>query len=321
MFTPRHIMADRLLAVGLVVLTVGLGGALYVALNTPASRVRDEEPVRSAAAEEAPRKLTDADLRILGLGREKPSLRTDAAKTAAKLARRDSAKESVPFKLRGVVYSTAGASVAFIEWRKSVQLYRTGEPVGKWQITAIGMYSVTFSRDGKSRVLSLAHRPYRSGLDLAAAATDGRAASPASGVVSRREKRRKIAVRQTVVTHADRARRPRRAASDWPKRSTVVVPRELATRLRRDPKAALKDARLEVMSEKGRMRGIRIRKLPSIAMGYGLVSGDVVRAVEGQPISSVDRALALYNRYRSSASIRVTVERKGQVRDIIFHAR
>ena len=324
MFAPRRILVDRLLAGGLALLTAGLGAAVYVALTSPvAAPPVEAEPMRPAAAVVKVRRgLTESDLEVLweGLDPEHAPSRLpgrDLPGSAGKGLRKD----GMAFRVRGIIYSTAGSSVAFIEYGKGVQLYRTGEPVGEWRIAAIARGSVTFQQNGKRRVVSITRRLYRGGPDSVIAA---RPVLPKRvWTIAKAEERTSYRKkdRPGVSTYAAYARKRRRMAPASSERSSVVVPGELVAQVRQDPKTALKDVRFEPLMVKGQMRGIHISKLPSFASAYGLAGGDIVRAVEGQAIDSMDRAFALYNRYRGRTSIRVTVERNGRLRDIVFHAR
>ena len=328
MFVTHRIWVDRLLVGGLVLLTAGLGGALYVVLS-PAPLAPDQvgdEPRAGAPLVERARSLSEADLSVVwrGLDPGRPPPRPAGRGRAANPDRPDKGRDGLPFRLRGIVYSTAGSSVAFIETGKIVQIYRAGEKIGEWEITAIDMYAVTFSRDGKPRVMAIAHKPFHSrpGRALAGGAGDLEPTVthlPARRVAKRRDVKRAVTVQTTMTTYPNRRAKPA-AAPSWPKRTTVSVPSELVKQVRRNPQAALQGARFEPLMEKGQMRGIRIQKLPALGVGYGLAAGDVVRAVEGKQIDSFDRAFDLYSRYRSYGSIRVTVERNGRLRDLIFHS-
>jgi len=56
----------------------------------------------------------------------------------------------------------------------------------------------------------------------------------------------------------------------------------------------------------------------SIFNELGLKSGDIVKGVNGQEIESVDDALKFYNNLKSSASVQLQIERRGQEKSISY---
>jgi general secretion pathway protein C len=56
----------------------------------------------------------------------------------------------------------------------------------------------------------------------------------------------------------------------------------------------------------------------SIFNELGLQSGDIVKGVNGQEIESVDDALKFYNNLKSSSSVRLQIERRGQEKSISY---
>ena len=56
----------------------------------------------------------------------------------------------------------------------------------------------------------------------------------------------------------------------------------------------------------------------SIFNELGLQSGDIVKGVNGQEIESVDDALKFYNNLKSSASVQLQIERRGQEKSISY---
>lgn len=56
----------------------------------------------------------------------------------------------------------------------------------------------------------------------------------------------------------------------------------------------------------------------SIFNELGLKSGDIVKGVNGQEIESVDDALKFYNNLKSSSSVQLQIERRGQEKSISY---
>jgi len=57
----------------------------------------------------------------------------------------------------------------------------------------------------------------------------------------------------------------------------------------------------------------------SYAARYGLASGDRVVEVNGQPINSLGQAWNLYNQFRDSNAVNVTIIRAGQRKVVTYY--
>ncbi|MBF0224445.1 MAG: type II secretion system protein GspC [Desulfobacterales bacterium] len=73
--------------------------------------------------------------------------------------------------------------------------------------------------------------------------------------------------------------------------------------------------------EQGRPEGLLVSRVQpnSIFTQLGLESGDIIKGVNGEAISSVDDALKFYDQLRSASSVSLQIKRKGQDKTIDFN--
>jgi len=75
--------------------------------------------------------------------------------------------------------------------------------------------------------------------------------------------------------------------------------------------------------ERGALAGVRlygVRRTSPLAAA-GVQNGDVIRAVDGQPLGSPDVALAALGRLRGGSPVRVTLVRGGEAREMTLSLR
>lgn len=335
MFTRRQLLHDRLLLAGLVILSCVLGAAIYlVARMSPQDNsVLPAHTVhRASSPYVSERLLNETELNKLHLGMDQPA----AAKQATSELPPATGDEPVhiPFKVRGIIHSSAERSVAFIEAAGKIGLYRKNDVVEGWRIAAIDIASVTFARDGQERTLGLEFAPY-SKRPLAKGAGRTNTADRPVAVQEITHPAASTALAQLVPAEAtahgfspiremavvSSSPPPRQPPTTVAANATVAVPSQVVEQVRQDPMSALRGASIEPVLNKGQMEGLVLRSVQpgSLAATYGLAPGDKIIAVNGQPLNSVERAFELYNRYRNADSIRVTLVRNGQRRDIVFY--
>lgn len=334
MFTRLRARLDRLAVLALVLLGCGLCAALYVVLKpVPPGPAPNE--TRSAAEGETssgPASLTEAELAVVWAGRDPARPKPNAApESAARPAQGD----AFPFKVRGVIYSTSGTSVAFIESSSGLALYRIGQLLDGWQISSIARNAVTFTRDGKERTIPMAFATYSNRPAYAAAprpaptrprTTRHRTRRPITPVAPPGSPGRRLApavADRSVSASAPRVRPPPLDPSLGKPDATVAIPQKVVELARTNPEALVQGVNLSrLVGKKGLMQGIRINKVArgSLAARYGLAPGDRILAVNGQALDSPARALQLYQRYRNSKSVMVTLERNGQRKKIQLYA-
>ena len=57
----------------------------------------------------------------------------------------------------------------------------------------------------------------------------------------------------------------------------------------------------------------------SLAATYGLATGDRIVAVNNQPITSLEQAWGLYNQFRDTNAVNVTIIRNGQKKVVTYY--
>jgi type II secretion system protein C len=313
----RRRTMERLAAFGLVLTAVGLGAGVYLALGPAPVRDRTDGPTAVTPASDGPLgPLSEADLKPLWEG-------LDPKRSGSALPSPLSAAPASSFAVQGIVFSPNGDSVAFIGVNSKVQLYGVGDVINDWRITAIEPGRVLFDKEGEELALGLSGRKYEalSSRDLpllAGAPVVAPEFSTAPGLGARRNGPMRSF---PVATQKGSARFPtaeERAAVD----ATVALPANVAELARNDPASVMEGVTLEPFAAGGTMRGINIAQLAanSLAARYGLAPGDRILAVNGEPLDSSSRVYQLYNRYRHSDSVRVTIERAGQVKNVLYYA-
>jgi len=75
--------------------------------------------------------------------------------------------------------------------------------------------------------------------------------------------------------------------------------------------------------EKGRLKGFRLQDLAKegIAEELGLKKGDIVRAVNEEPLDGLDKPFVIYSKYRNSPVVQVDIERQGKNISLIYRFR
>jgi general secretion pathway protein C len=99
-----------------------------------------------------------------------------------------------------------------------------------------------------------------------------------------------------------------------PSENLCVVERAFVEKLMANPALLAKQARIVPSTKDGESQGFKfygIRKgsLPKL---LGLKNGDMLTAVNGEALTSVDQAMALYAKLRRASNLNVTIVRKGQ---------
>lgn len=311
MFSTRK-RTDRLVTFTLATLAATVGAGAWFAFQ-PLSR--PPAPPAPAPAASVPAPAPDLS----------PS--ADIAVAPPKVAAPPAA-ESLPFKLHGVIYSTSGASVIFLQAGSDSRIGRVGDAFDGWKLTRIDKDRATFTREDRDLTLVMENVRYEGGPMLAtvAAATvqSPGSARPAGTPGNSREKM--LTVSRTTAA-APRPKAP--AGVD----ATVAVARQDAERMRQvaekalkeDPASVLQGAiqgiKVEPCLKQGQMEGLLLRSVPvgSLAAQYSLAPGDRILAVNGQPLDSFSRAMELYRTMGNTDSVTVTLEREGKRREVMFY--
>lgn len=329
MLGRRRVLLERAASFALAALTCVLGVAIYLALKPLPAAPTQGNGAEANAPASAPAAVSEQQLQVIWQGRdpEPPDLEPLNARDLLKpqLASAD----SLPFKLRGIIYATDGISVAFIEAGGKVTLYSADTMVEGWRVAAIKINAVTVIKDGVERVLTIGHgyagRPLgrpaastRTGADI----RDGSGKQAASKSLAGKNRAKRAGARaglsQSSGTPRGQLPPPLNGAH-----GRVAVPQAIADTIRTDPTSLEFGAHYSMnLDQQGKMQGYAINKVNpgSLAARYGLAPGDRILAVNGLAINSPQSVAQIYRRYRNSSSVRVKIQRGGQVRDFIYYA-
>lgn len=103
-------------------------------------------------------------------------------------------------------------------------------------------------------------------------------------------------------------------AINCPTEDSCIVERAFVEKLMANPALLAKQARIvpkqkddEILGYK--LYGIRRGSLPKL---LGMKNGDMLTAVNGEELKSMDKAMALYSKLRRASNLSVTIERKGK---------
>jgi general secretion pathway protein C len=104
-------------------------------------------------------------------------------------------------------------------------------------------------------------------------------------------------------------------AIDCPSENQCTIERAFIEQLLANPAALTKQARVVPSMREGQTRGfkfygIRNGSLPKM---LGLKNGDLLTAVNGDDLDSMDKAMALYTKLRRASNLSVTIDRRGEV--------
>lgn len=96
--------------------------------------------------------------------------------------------------------------------------------------------------------------------------------------------------------------------------NTFEVDRALIDKMLASPTALARGARIAPSAKNGKPDGFRMRSVRpgSLFAAIGLESGDVVHAVNGFELTSMDKALEVYTKVRQSTRLSVDVTRRGK---------
>ncbi len=194
-------------------------------------------------------------------------------------------------KLLGTIAGDAAVALAVIDVGGGMQdIYRIGDSVTDMRLGEIGEGHVVLTRGGERLVLELLISPRGTGL----ISTSWDAGS----------------VFDTVPTDAIETMGP----NDY-----VITKRALFTRIE-SLERVLKAAKLTPYVEDGETKGLRITGIErmSLAAFIGLREGDVIQNVNGQNLTSVNRALQIYRKQRNREELDIRLLRDGRQERLHF---
>ena len=101
---------------------------------------------------------------------------------------------------------------------------------------------------------------------------------------------------------------------DCPNENLCVVERAFVEKLMSNPALLAKQARVIPAMKDGETRGFKfygIRK-DSLPRLLGLKNGDMLMNVNGEELTSMDKAMSLYTKLRHASNLSITIERRGE---------
>ena len=101
----------------------------------------------------------------------------------------------------------------------------------------------------------------------------------------------------------------------------ITVRRSLMESAVKDVNNLMKQIRIQPNFRNGQPDGLRLTGIRpnSIFYNMGLKSGDILMAVDGREIKSVDDAFKLYQNLQSSSRVQLQIKRRGQLKSIDYH--
>lgn len=102
-----------------------------------------------------------------------------------------------------------------------------------------------------------------------------------------------------------------------------TVKRELVDDALANPTKFARSVRVRPYTQDGENKGFRLRKIEkgSPLELLGAQRGDIIHAVNGVPLTSVDAALAAYQNLRSENRLTFSITRRGQTMDLVINIR
>ncbi|MBN2139107.1 MAG: PDZ domain-containing protein [Sedimentisphaerales bacterium] len=200
-----------------------------------------------------------------------------------------SAGQELGFELVGTVFGNPAISRAIIKNTKTkdVDLYRSGQNVAGASILSIQANAIILLHDGRRKVLT-----------LKTAETNLADVSCMSGT--------NVSQATSAKPYLPASRIP--AGSDAPK-SRIGYIEEI-----------LSKAAIEPYVVNDRVEGLKITGLEEIPMAetIGLKNGDIVRSVNGQNLTSLQKAFQVFQKARSQPSLNMQLSRGDQTKEISF---
>lgn len=102
--------------------------------------------------------------------------------------------------------------------------------------------------------------------------------------------------------------------------TTYEVPEALVDSLLANPMAAAKGARFVPATKDGKPDGFKLYAIrpSSIFAALGLENGDTLNSVDGQDVSSADKALEVYTKLRNAKLVKLAITRRGKLLTITY---
>ncbi len=117
----------------------------------------------------------------------------------------------------------------------------------------------------------------------------------------------------TALTSEPPRESPKQEKDGWVYRDVSRV--EARARLEKELPVILSETELSPHVDNGEILGLEIRRLPdgTLLSESGLLPGDILRSINGEPLRGLDSLWDLLARLRDADELRVVVERRGEV--------
>lgn len=208
--------------------------------------------------------------------------------------------EEAGIKLRGIVLTSTGEGIAFIEDLKTgkQEYHKVGEEIKGYIISEITSDKIVLTKNDKKIELALVFRtekPPRRGTSRYHRST--------------RFTRPKI-TRETAYSTSGRPPKIEKIGA-----STYVVSKEDLEESIKDLNRFLTQARITPYFKSGKPAGFRISHIAKSGVfeRLGFRNGDIIKGVNGEAITSPEQVFNLYNQLTSEGQISIEVERAGRI--------
>jgi type II secretion system protein C len=288
-----------LLAVVLVAVVVSLApersGQPAVVPASPAVTAKGPELIEQKVAEQVdPRLILDRD--IFGIGHGAATGGPAKPEAVALERPKVEIKRELPLRLLGTVVDEKGASYAIVEnlATKAQDIYRVGDAVGEVRIDSIEQNKIVVMNVGVRETLSIA----LTASNVPVTTVASQAAPPAELV--------KVPAAEVVrvVSGSERQINTRASAQSYNQAAQFL------SKLQVSPHVT-----------DGQPDGLRVSGVGDSAMAQlvGLRDGDVIRAINGHPISNERKASEVLRTARKIGHARIELMRGQERRSLAFH--
>ncbi|MFP4255654.1 MAG: type II secretion system protein GspC [Desulfobacterales bacterium] len=197
----------------------------------------------------------------------------------------DLEKTKLELRLLGTISGADGSSYAVIENESDSeqQLYRTGDTIEEARLKMILRKKVVLDVDGKDEILEMDEEGKRHG------------------------------------SKGDSGQDDTESGEDGSE-DTIDIGRDRISEALQDVNNLMRQVRVRPYFEDGESRGVMLSGIRggSIFEEMGLESGDVIQAVNGEEIRSMDDAMGFYKDLESAGEVRVEIKRDGTRQSINY---
>lgn len=211
------------------------------------------------------------------------------------------------FILRGL-YSSIEKKIAVVEYLGKTAVLKTGEELEGYKLTNVFDTYATFVKDAKEYTLKL-YTPKKAKKELTGAKSTQVATKPNSELKSRKQKPN---VKQKPVIEA-----PRQEGD------TTVIPKNLFNRYKNNIKQIRRNINMAPNMANGKLQGFKVNfiRAGSDFSKLGLKRGDIMTAINGEPLTSFKAAIEFYNRIDTITSATVTIKRGNETKELEYEVR